>query len=1641
MLEAGRMAALRLRHSRLQAEQRLTLIAALEELGLTKEAEKLDKQQLATRSGVSAAVGAYVRSGSGSTQKDRIQKLIDKGKRETAARALANELTSLIRQAASMGMQAYHFQYQNEQYRKKLEGYKMTDEVLQILEPGDTQNFRKLGDFAMANEILGQKEAAIDYYRKALQLRENYDAYRVKLIFLLAKEDMEAAIGLFSKLDKQAGALLAGEIASRMQYHEFELSERLDAIEVAVRFLESQKPPATVDLTWLDNVCGLLAGQMHHNSGQLPSMYTPKSRRSSESGGKHKEIVERRRRLHRQLCRRMLQHPSVARQGFTHLLAATTANEESEDEFVDLAAQVLMQKPAKKNTSSAAMAVQMYVNYNNDSSNIPFRSPAEFLVRHSYQNQDWKTLDDQVIPAMKLSEQAKKLEEVQQLRELYQCSQDEFLEIAASYARRPSTQSNPFVQASQQHAISVVIDAWIDRGLELDILSLVETAAKKISKSPNYYQSPGFLLQYAVKLGENNRLELLANWLEALAEIHIGLKSKRKELINKHYDRHSISWNTPNGRMYVFGNFLGQLLQNPDLVLPTMRILREMELTGIVSNLEHSSRQGLAVLFKQEPEKVLSALSDTKLLADYEQFEPYLFEEEASDDSGLQLVAYQLRQLKGEPRKILTAKIEEVGEGRFGARLLLALVADQDQQGKFLHSVGEQIDMLQTLERKQQTRISSALQKISKDILRSRKVELTPEMQAVFKWISDKSAEDAKVVLEAVLQAKRIQELNIEYHNADGWLSKNLTPLVEHSPQQAVRVFFKVVDLLEQNQRKSQNRYYGEDSIAGEILARALNQGGQVSLDFASFGLDVFLHERGEEVQLPSWGGQRFTSAIRTAYSQAKPKRKQGQKSDRKAETFLQVEKWLEQLEAKFGDRPSTVYAPAYVAIMQQIDRSILPEVAAWAQNRAEQGEGSSLAQEISVAANLVTAKRARQKQSKQTGSANRLAMAPYHEYYLAAINDTSKPLTWRMAIAKFLQNSERKLLPQEIVEASIALTLPVLRENVPFDSRQQQDLVNDLVQLLESGAQIPETLAADYAAAWHERYLSTRSSRRASQTGSGAHQVNNNTTLTLMLKLYLHLGDQEALNKLLRNYEQQISRRPDAISLLVRAGMYERAARLVRVGWEDCELSAVSSGHAVFDAELAEKLPAFYEQIRDEDLRFFAQGLMICLKDPQPVPKENFTARKQRQTEFAEQFGSIQFKARQVKSRTLLLLASRGTVPKQVATSLEEEAGKIDLVRASSGDYSEYQKSQELVLAFLKFSLSKGNSQPTVEVLSRLLESADEDDWQIRNAVNEINRELFQALKKDDVDWNPAAHSALAPVMRKIILTPQDHYLNNRGQCHAVALAAHLVGGKTEEFMTLVDDMEKEQRETLTQHGIDIAFLDIVAKSFGEPNEENLQSRIDAVKNIAKLLDTAGWITLSSDLQVLLKRQNHDWLDRVVHYKLMTKQEMLEYGPEIAKAHSSEGLVWSSLALFQLRQKNWSATAESWHHAWQEMPEKLRHKRQRAQLKRVDALRQAGRLDEAQQAFAELNVESLEKAIERHYQKVKDNLDRSLENESKNQAKPPSEKSAATDKQGQPSKSSTEDQALARPREHLIIETANVKTTPLGALDYVVKI
>ena len=569
LVEAGRQASLRLRRARLNPQERNELIVAMEDLGLKKEAAKLDA--LAAASTASAGSRSsrgvvYYSSGRGApTATDRVTRLVADGKTDAAVRLLAAEVSSLVQQTRSTPQNLSYYRQQFRELQRRIDSFGLADKVLESLAPGETRNVRRIGEYAMACQLFGKDDLARAEYERGLGLRPKDDQLRMQLIMLIGASDPAAAAEQIEKLGPNSGDMFAEMLFERLQQYDSPAEERIGYAELAVGYIRRLDPADVVRASWPQNMLHVFGRNMYVNRGpNLPSLYaapTESNASNRRRSGVSAEVLKRRERVHAELCTAMLGHPDLARFGFSHLLAATEARGEATDDFVDRAKQILLDE-AEKSARRGAAFQQQTVYYSGNSGDVRFRTPEEFLARRAWQSGDWSLVDETLLPALDGGRTRQSRERLEQYASLYRCDPAEFVvraEDAVRSARFASRNRN-------NEGLAIAVDAWVDRQLDVDLQPLVLRQLKLDVSGPNSHTPPGYLRQFlegvATRWDRPRQLALV----EELATIFVGPPGRRNDFISKNYDPSRISSGTPNARIHAFGQLIEQLCQQSGMI-------------------------------------------------------------------------------------------------------------------------------------------------------------------------------------------------------------------------------------------------------------------------------------------------------------------------------------------------------------------------------------------------------------------------------------------------------------------------------------------------------------------------------------------------------------------------------------------------------------------------------------------------------------------------------------------------------------------------------------------------------------------------------------------------------------------------------------------------------------------------------------------------------------------------------------------------------------------------------------------------------------------------------------------------------------------------------------------------------------------
>ncbi|MEN6558807.1 MAG: tetratricopeptide repeat protein, partial [Thermoguttaceae bacterium] len=823
-LKIGGDAALRLRRQRLDPAQREQLALALDDLGLKDEAKKLEKQLVAASSSPSFSPSPYAAPMT-PTNQERLEKMVAAGNRQSAVRLLVNELRSLVMQVAANPGNRSWLRNQAREMKKRMNHLGLTDEVMQQFTPDQDASPARLNECATALVMFDRTSEARTLYERVLAKRPKDDNARVALLLMSARSDSRSADieKHLSQLSDVGSNQLGQSLNEGVTDMESPLDERFRLVELAIRLLTVSKEHPQINAPWAMALVQSFGRRLYWNNQSnqqtLPSLYE-REKTNDSSREVTVELLRRRRKLHDDLCLRMIDVPDLSRAGFRYLLAASEASDKplSDDEakqFRQYAEKILLDESQPKLRSPRFGVTAYYGNQGNPNEVRP-REPEDFLVAQAWQSNDWRSIDEVLLPKLAGGRGATVRKKITRLMQLYRCPADEFLTLATQVAKEPAT-AMPGMMPNDS-GLETVVDVWADRKLStVDLEPMIFEAMRRNPTSPYQPMQTTFPSRYLATLADRGETKKAEAVVEHLTTVYLGPAEKRAEFVQKNFQRNQITPGTANAKIYTFGQILSQLAQDDSLVFLVFAQIESTPQLGEQYGFRYRPQQIVQQNLQKRPDRVVAMLEASPWTADVDRFRVLSTGQNADTWPLVQV----LRNLGNQQTSPVWTALAEKQKSRptFGRGLLLALRDQQNNPAALLQYLDQTIDAIQKLPSARQTDLAVLLKPLLSDSLRDESTAQTPAEQ----WLRRQTADRSSRALEKLRSAKRFEELGIA--NCDPWqvsqyLAGVLPEVIDEDPKAARIIFFRVVEMAEDAQRRTGANYYAgnDETFADSAL-------------------------------------------------------------------------------------------------------------------------------------------------------------------------------------------------------------------------------------------------------------------------------------------------------------------------------------------------------------------------------------------------------------------------------------------------------------------------------------------------------------------------------------------------------------------------------------------------------------------------------------------------------------------------------------------------------------------------------------------------------------------------------------------------------------------------------------------------------
>jgi len=1579
----SREAALRLRYGSTASNHRNELIEALTTLGLTTEAEKLREKATSTSNRRSST---FTRS----TQSppdlgDRIKKLINDKKEEEAKKLAIQSIRPALRQIAS-GMAGGSVDYELLQLLRDLRNQEtLYVSLKKDLAPADpaTAKGEQILEWAAFLELNGEIDAAAEQYRAGLGALEGRKrpGIEARMTALMCFSDPAKAAEHLATIQTGDLPIFLEAIENFDNIDNYfgrggdaQFERTLNLGRACTTWLSSLDEAALfkLDLSSLDNrvrqhgVGGQYSG---NDSVYLPALcyeLNPHNtwRIDGATAAKVAEMDQKRREIFESLCRAMIRSPQTATLAFSQLAGIRMAENEAKAatdpdlEALALATLETLTKPYRGVSGHSSRYMHEF-----DTAAIAFWSPDAYLIWRALKNGEKNA--EPVLEKVRATKRRDALLRAEQLHAVAFGPAGDFEKSLDACLRGARGEWAMFGQNDHYYSgetLSVpafLVACWSARP-ELAGFDMGAYAAALAKQSPNADALISVLLiertlrekgaAAARPLYDQLALAVLGGretWTDFKRE-----ERRKVNLSGNSYRYEGGQFLKPN--QVRFALLMGRLCKQPDTMLATAAYLREagLDANGQVTNDTLVSRIATPRL-ANDLDLTLRLFSTAPFLESIERFATF------PTERGSQMRDC-LEEVKKNPATRAGLREAATKKDTIGGDLVAAYLGDQPRASiaEVLARRRSEIDAAIT-----QNKAGDIAQFVSA-IYTDGGVDfdhVSADARAVFERLG---TERAKSVRESVAEFLALKTLSAIEVDSDSDLEKQyltLLPALWKLKEWDLgrQVYWHGVDLAREHMRKGTWSDYSLSgwNLEGDVLYDTMNSApGSDLLRIAMFE-HIINSDAGGRIAITS-GGMGFANDLRDAFNRAG-----GEANlDRALDTVAT------ELHDLCGDDSNVRLAFYLMEMAFQFRPVVIPRVVTWADARSEGKPWSPLARELGQALRMCL--QTSMLPEHRTLWPKVTNLETWQDHYLAILQDETRPLPWRLAVADEVCDANANIRPDTAMVCTGVLAA-ALAADAPVNTWHCQRIAMQFNKLGRSTEW--DALAKQLHEGWMHK---NRNNQKPDESGL-AFRPGSECVLA-MLETHLRRADADATRLFIteKNAFDRMKDNARTVLTLVLYGDFEWAGQIVRDGYEfqditDDYVVAATYFQVKYSQQLHEQLPRFLETVEDPAMRYFAELLVLGAFDPAPdqkKPGDNYPVRGVRLTEAAKRFATIEFgtssRDQLLRQRSIQQIAAMDPSAGILGAMWDKEYNPASLREfCELENYKKLEHASRPLAAHAALRLRQGDHS-IVDEFIRAVKEVNNDSYYRREAIEHFSWRLIESLKHRAPVAKPEEWTGYAIALGNLLSEPDEDLI--RHDNFTVLIAAHLIASAmADREQELVDwskalnnsRAEKIGTQMRTQSG-----------PFWSTFTQILKTKAPDVK-IRPTAETRERIIRVVFAPTITEKAfgSHEILFRpLVDQAMLTVEELRgETGSRLAEPFPRGGWAHAEIARYHADAGDWeSALAASAKSVTISDPKASAYRFVRVYQRHLDLLLEAKRPDEAAKALAEMRGRIEETAI-----------------------------------------------------------------------------
>jgi len=685
--------------------------------------------------------------------------------------------------------------------------------------------------------------------------------------------------------------------------------------------------------------------------------------------------------------------------------------------------------------------------------------------------------------------------------------------------------------------------------------------------------------------------------------------------------------------------------------------------------------------------------------------------------------------------------------------------------------------------------------------------------------------------------------------------------------------------------------------------------------------------------------------------------------SDGNGENF---DKMAQELAEALGNADVSVLHLPLTVLMENLSLSgeNRSAIAAWAQQAQSSGH-AAVAQQWWLATQLANL-------DVQESSASPVDPAAARQMLLEQVRDSNRAVTFRFVSAISLLNW--KLLENQ--PDDFALCLEVMSENLTR-SKQMTNVPVWLVKVLDRLEAIPDdaqlqAVGGKFMTLW-ERYA-----------GQAVRGYSGSLAALPSIRLYHRLQRPSGVQAVVRGLGENAPVL-EVVGELTRLGYATLAwsqlhRRWSRIETPQIDLLAAPRANADasetranwFDADLEARLPELVALANHPGTKYLTELYLSQLLDPPAAQAQPSVARSQRLERLAASFGEQTFANTDEQKLAVAMLVQLESPPDAVLTGLRTLVDKLSPTDIWSRRVEEVssRRNRDLLTQQIVVELRAGQRDSLAKLLAQV-EVMPADDWETRQALSQLLERLSANLMRGLAGLDTETLVAVAPELLK--LEAKDEF-NRSSRLRILLQIWFHVQGRSPEFAGLLATVDGGSgaaarflggaRTSSTGPNIDEVWP-LVKRMKADAGEAPLEERVKLVKGIWELTKTGATVGSGHFREGVKEscdscRVARMGLDAIEDAGLLSNEELMTIGPELARIDAVGGEIWRQIGERQMAAEQWEAAASSLKRAVSATGRTMAQARSNRQLEYAWALHQAGDNEEAKKLVPKVTAELL---------------------------------------------------------------------------------